>query len=223
MISDDCFLADRKRANTILDSLIEIGTNIDLIIEGARVDSADREVYKKMKKANVKLVGYGIESGNQDVLDFYNKQVTLDQIRAAVQLGHEMGFITMGTFIFGAPIETKKHIKKTIKFAFSLPLDIALFSPLYYVMGSQLWDEFIKNKKHTKDEYSIITDSRKGLGNLTAEELNKYTVETSKRFYLRTSYILGQIYRAFLRKDFRLLKNGLKIITSFRQETDARA
>ncbi len=220
MISDDCFLANSKRANTIMDSLIEIGTNIDLIIEGARVDSADREVYKKMKKANVKLVGYGIESGNQDVLDFYNKQVTLDQIRAAVQLGHEMGFITMGTFIFGAPIETKKHIKKTIKFAFSLPLDIALFSPLYYVMGSQLWDEFIKNKKHVKDEYSIITDSRKGLGNLTAEELTKYTVETSKRFYLRPSYILGQIYRAFVRKDFRLLKNGLKIITSFRQETD---
>ncbi len=221
MISDDCFLADKKRTHKIMDNLIEIGTNVDLIIEGARVDSADREVYKKMKKANVKLVGYGIESGNQDVLDFYNKQVTLDQIRAAVRLGHEMGFITMATFMFGAPMETKKHINNTINFACSLPLDVAIFSPLYYQMGSQLWDELIKNKEDTKDKYLIIADSRRGLGNLTAEELNKYTEEASKRFYFRPSYILGQIYRAFLRKDFRMLKNGLRVITSFSGETDA--
>ncbi len=220
MISDDCFLADKKRSNKILDDLIEIGTSIDLIIEGVRVDSADREIYKKMKKANVKLVGYGIESGNQDILDFYNKQVTLDQIRAAVKLGHEMGFITMATFMFGAPMETKKHIKNTIKFACSLPLDVAIFSPLYYQIGSQLWNETIQNKKNTKNVYSIIADSRKGLGNFTSEELNKYTQEASKKFYLRSRYILGQFYRAFVRRDFSLLKNGLRLITSFGGETD---
>ncbi len=221
MISDDCFLADKKRSHKIMDKLIEIGTNVELIIEGARVDSADREIYKKMKKANVKLVGYGIESGNQDVLDFYNKNVTLDQIKAAVNLGHEMGFITMATFIFGAPMETEKHIKNTKDFAFSLPLDIAIFSPLYYQYGSQLWDESIKNKVDTKDKYIIIADKHNGLGKLSAEELNKYTEESSKQFYLRPSYILGQIYRAFLRRDFRMLKNGLRVITSFRTETES--
>jgi radical SAM superfamily enzyme YgiQ (UPF0313 family) len=217
MISDDCFLADKKRSNKILDSLIEAGTNIDLILEGVRVDSADIEIYKKMKKANVKLVGYGIESGNQDILDFYNKKVTLDQIRAAVNLGHKMGFITMATFMFGAPMETKKHIKNTIKFACSLPLDVAIFSPLYYQIGSQLWKEEIENKKDIKNVYSIISDSREGLGNLTSDELNMYTQEASRQFYFRPSYIFGQIYRAFVRRDFSMLKNGYKVITSFRE------
>ena len=214
MIADDCFLADRTRAHKIMDRLIETGTNIDLIIEGARVDSADRELYKKMKKAGVKLIGYGIESGNQDVLDFYNKMVTLDQIREAVKLGKEMGFITLATIMFGAPMETRKHVENTIKFACSLPLDIAIFSPLYYVMGSQLWDEAVKNKKLTKGGYSTIADSRRGLANFTAEELNEITKKATKHFYSRPSYMLGQIYRAFLRKDFRLVKNGLRIITS---------
>ena len=78
-----------------MDGLIELGSNIELMIEGARIDSADRNLYKKMKKANVKLIGYGIESGNQDVLDFYNKKITLEQIRKTINLCNEMNFSGM--------------------------------------------------------------------------------------------------------------------------------
>ncbi len=215
MITDDNFLSDKKRAYEIMDRLIENGTNIDLLIEGVRVDAADRELYMKMKKANVKFIAFGIESGNQDVLDFYNKCITLDQIRKAVRLSKEMDFITAATFILGAPIETKKHIEKTIDFGCSLPLDIALFIPFNYQMGSEIWFEEVKNKKISKDEYLVPSDSYRGLGNLTQKELEDYKIKAFRQFYLRPSYMLGQIYRAFLRKDFRLLTNGLRVITSF--------
>ena len=214
VIVDDNFLADKKRAHEIMDRLIEIGTDIELMIEGARVDSADRELYNKMKKANVKLIGYGIESGNQDVLDFYNKKVTLDQIRKAVNLGSEMGFITMATFILGAPMETEKHIENTVKFACSLPLDIAFFLPLVYQVGSPLWFEEVKNNKISKEEYVVVADSRRGLGNFMSEELVEYSKKATEQFYFRPSYISAQIYRAFLRRNFKLLKNGLEFVTS---------
>ncbi|MBD3227555.1 MAG: radical SAM protein, partial [Candidatus Lokiarchaeota archaeon] len=100
-IVDDNFLANKKRALKIMDSLIKNKTSIELLIEGARVDSADEKLYRKMKKANVKLIGFGIESGNQDVLDFYNKKFTIEQARKAVKLANRMGFITMSTFILG--------------------------------------------------------------------------------------------------------------------------
>ena len=215
VIVDDNFLGDKKRAHTIMDSLIEIGTNIELMIEGARVDSADRTLYNKMKKANVKLVGFGIESGNQDVLDFYNKKFTLEQARDTVHLSQEMGFITMATFILGAPIETKKHIENTIKFACSLPIDIAFFGPLYYQMGSPLWVKGVKNNKISNEEYTVMADSRRGLGNFTPEELFEFRDKATRRFYLRPSFLLGQIYRAFLRKNFNLLKYGSKVVNSF--------
>ena len=118
-----------------------------------------------MKKANVRYLGFGIESGNQDVLDFYNKKITLDQIRKAVKLANEMNIIARGTFIFGAPIETKKHFENTIKFACSLPLDVAIFCPLAYCPGSDLYNEAIKAGKINKNERSIVADSSRGLGN----------------------------------------------------------
>jgi len=213
-IVDDNFLADTKRAHKIFDKLLEIGTDIHFLIEGARVDSTDRELYMKMKKAGVKLIGFGIESGNQDVLDFYNKNVTLQQIRKAVELANEMDFFTYGSFILGAPIETRNHIENTIKFAKSLPLDFAYFGELCYAPESQLWAEAVKNKKISKDETDIIADSRRGLGNFTPDELKEYTNQAFKNFYFRPTFLLGQIYRAFLRKDLSILKNGMRFITS---------
>lgn len=214
MICDDNFLADVKRAHKIFDMLIKRGTSIDLLIMGARVDSAERELYKKMKKAGVKFILYGLESGNQDVLDFYNKKITLQQIREAVSLGSEMGFLTSATFIFGAPIETKEHFENTIKFACSLPLDIAFFGSLSYQIGADLWVEAVKNKKISKDESFVTADSRRGLGNFIPEELKTYAEQASRRFYIRPHFILSRICRAFLRRDHSLLKMGLHYFTN---------
>ena len=214
MIIDDNFLADAKRAHKIFDMLLERGTELDLLILGARVDSADKKLYTKMKEANVKFVGFGIESGNQDVLDFYNKKVTLNQIRNALKLAKEMKFLTYGSFILGAPIETKKHIEKTIKFACSLPIDIADFGPLVYQMGSSLWNDAVKNNKISINEYLVTADFNRNLGNFTAEELHLYVNKAFRRFYLRPSYILDQIHIALSKKEPSIIINGLKFITS---------
>jgi len=209
LIVDDNFLADRKRANQILDGLIENKSDLELFIEGARVDTADRELYKKMKKAGVKQIAYGIESGNQDVLDYYHKNVTLDQIRHALNLAREMHFVTLGTFIVGAPIETREHIENTIKFACSLPLDIALFGQLAYQHGSDLWNEAVSCGKIKEDEgYAFTADKRRGLGNFTEEELEKFCNQAFRRFFFRPRYLAEETVLAFLRRDFRLLKVG---------------
>ena len=212
LIVDDSFLADKKRAHAIFDGLVSMGSDIDLHIVGTRVDYADRELYKKMKQAGVKMVTYGIESGNQDVLDFYDKRVTIPQIRDTVQLAREMNFFTVATFIIGAPIETKEHIENTIEFACSLPLDVALFGALGYMKGSQLWDEAVKNNLLSKDLEGVLADSRKGLGNFTLEELINYGSKAFQRFYFRPSYIFGQVYRSILRNDYSLLFNGLNYL-----------
>ena len=213
MVVDDNFILDKKRAHNIMDGLIDIGTNIELLIMGVRVDSADRDLFKKMKKANVKLVGYGIESGNQDVLDFYKKGFTLDQARNAVCLSREMGFKTLATFILGAPIETKEHLENTIKFSCSLPLDFAIYGVLHYEMGSDLWSEAVKNKKISKDEFLVPADSNRDLGNFTTESLYEYTSRAYKHFYLRPKYILDQIFRDLLQKDIRSLRSGIRFLT----------
>jgi radical SAM superfamily enzyme YgiQ (UPF0313 family) len=207
-IADDNFLASKKRANKIFETLIKMGSPLDIYINGARVDSADVELYKKMKKAGVKHIYYGIESGNQDVLDYYNKKINIRQINTAINLANKMDFVTLGYFILGAPIEENKHIKKSIKFACKLPLDFAIFYPLAYSKGSDLWNEAIKEKKINEEEdgYGLIATSEKKLSKFTDKQLLDFCVKAYKRFYFRPLYLTRQIYKSFKRLDFTIIK-----------------
>lgn len=210
VITDDNFLTDTKRVHKMMDKLIEIGSDLELYIYGARVDKADRELYLKMRKAGVKDIFFGIESGSQEILDYYNKNITLEQIRKSVNLSKEMDFTSTGSFILGAPIETKEHIKQTINFSKSLPLDIVLFRPLIYKYGSDLWIEAVKDGKiNESDGYRVLADSKKGLGNFTYDELDKTCSKATTDFYVRPSYIFRQLSKAIRKKDFSLIKIGL--------------
>lgn len=211
-IIDDNFFVDMKIANEILDFLIQEDTGLEIWIAGVRVDVADEKLFKKLKKAGVSTISMGIESGCQDILRYYNKQITLDQIRKAVHLARNAGIVTTGYFIVGAPVETKEHIEKTIEFAKSLPLDLAVFSPFAYLKGSTIWYEALKEGKLRKEEYAVIADAKRGLGNFTEEEMWGWSLKAFREFYLRPSYILDQVIQSFIRKDFRIVRGGFKLL-----------
>jgi len=213
LIIDDNFLADIKRAHIIMDRIIEEGLEFDLHIAGTRVDHADLDLYKKMKKAGVKMIFYGIESGNQDVLNYYNKKVTLKQIKNAVTLAKKMDFIIIGSFILGAPIETKNHFYNTMKFSCSLPLDFAFYHPLLYQFGTDLWNQAVSEGNITDDEkLCFFADSKNNLGNFTKEEINYFCLTAFKKFYLRPTFMMKELSKFLIRKQFNLIKVGLNLI-----------
>jgi radical SAM superfamily enzyme YgiQ (UPF0313 family) len=212
---DDNFLVDKKRAEKIMDSVIKEKLDIEMWAE-ARVNSADKNLFKKMKKAGFKVIAFGIDGGNQEVLDFYNKKTTLSQIKKAVNMSRKMGFYTYGTFILGAPIETEKHFEDSINLAKSLPLDLVAFFVLEYGAGSPLWEEAIKEGKITRDEYLVFADSARNLGNFSKETINSYAQRAHKEFYNRFSYFSDQLIQSFIRRDFRLVKALIKL--AFRKD-----
>jgi len=164
-----------------------------------------------MRRAGVSSIAMGIESGNQDVLDFYNKRTTVEQAEKAVKLARKWMFFTIGYFILGAPIETEEHFRRTINFAKRLPLDGASFSPLTYLKGSLLWEKAVKEGKIDSHEYAVMADSRRGLGNFTSTDLWRWVVKAFKEFYLRPKYILEELILSFIRWDFQLLKGGFNL------------
>ncbi len=220
VIVDDNFLADKKRAHKIFDILLESDIDIDFLIHGARVDTAEKELYLKMKKAGVKYIFYGLESGNQDVLNFYNKNITIQQIKKATGLAEQMNFFIGASFILGAPIETKNHIENTIKFACSLPLDQANFVPLIYRMGSSLWNEAVENKKINPDQYEVLADSKHNLSNFTEEELIEFATLAFKSFYFRPKYIFRQLFKMLQQRDYNFFIKGLKYLIMFNKSVE---
>jgi len=205
---DDNFLTNVERAHRIMDGIIKEGIDMKYYILGARVNAASKELFQKMKKAGVVWISFGIESGNQDVLNFYNKGITIDQIKNAVKLSTEAGFVTAGSFIFGAPIETKNHFEKTIKFAKSLPLDVVEFWRLKYGAGSQLWEDAVKEGKIDPYEYEVPSDSNRGLGKYPKEVLAHYYKKAYLNFYFRPSYFIDQAKKICKDKNFKFARTN---------------
>ena len=145
---DDNFTLDRRHAEAICRLIIKNKIKVFWALpNGIRADKVDRFLLALMKRSGCYFVAFGIESGNQQILNNIAKHSNLAVIKKAVILAHNAGLITQGFFIFGLPGETKDSIEQTIKFAKSLPLDKAQFLLLDIIPGSQLWDELKFDQK----------------------------------------------------------------------------
>jgi len=209
MIVDDNFVVDEKRVEKIMDLLIEKKFDLDISIMGIRVDTVNGKLFKKMKKAGISYVFMGLESGNQDVLNFYNKKINLGQMKNSIQICRKIGIFTHGNFIVGAPVETEEHLDKTLKMAKKLPLNLATFIPLQYLKGSELWDIAYKEGKIKENEYVVNNDPTRGLGNFSHEYLKQWGKEATKHFILRPGHLLQEFFLTVLRKDFSFLKEPI--------------
>jgi len=210
--ADDNFLANKKAAEQIMDHIIKQRYDLRIWILDTRVDSAERHLYEKMRDAGVELISFGIESGNQDVLDFYNKKITVEQARKAVKLSKEMGFVADANFILGAPFETKKHFENTIRFARSLPLDHALFNRLEYLAGTPLWKEAVKQGKIDPSESVVMSDKQRGLALYDAKEIEKYCTKAYYSFYFNPWYWLREIRYALSHRNITFIQLGLRML-----------
>ena len=211
---DDSFLSNKKQAHGLLDEIIKEKLNLKFIITAARVDIAEKELFQKMKEAGVTHIQYGLESGNQDVLDFYNKNITLEKIRYTVNLSDEMGFFNVGSFILGAPFETKEHFERTISFAKSLPLDSVGFTTLKYMVGSELWCNAVNDGKIPEDDYLVLAESKKNLGLFTEQEIAQYCVKARREYYTRPAFIMRLLIKSLKNDDFGLIRSYLSLFFS---------
>lgn len=211
-IVDDNFTANRRRVLKIMDGIIKRRIKLAIALEG-RVDGVDEEVYSVMKEAGVRVVYFGLESGNQDILDFYHKRTTVEQNQRAVELADKVGIVSVGTFIIGAPIEKEEHLQRTIDFAYSIPLDFVTFWVLEYAYGSPLWDEAYEKGLIKEDEFNITTGSERGLANFTTAELESTCLKAFRNFYLRPSWGARVLKKLLKTKEKYLIEIASNLIS----------
>jgi anaerobic magnesium-protoporphyrin IX monomethyl ester cyclase len=204
---DDCFPVNLKHARELFQGIIREKIDLRFYLTSSRVNISDPSLYRTMKKAGVVHMQFGLESGNQEILDFYHKQTRLDDIRKAVGQSCRAGFSTAGSFILGAPMETPRHFSATLSFAKSLPLDSVTFLPLRYMAGSDLWWEAVRQGKICEDEYLVDAGSERGLGHVTTHQLHEYCNKAQKSFYLRPGFLFHLVSLPLRTHDFRLIKS----------------
>jgi len=187
IMADEYFLINRRRVTQTMDLLAQRGLRLRIIFQ-TRVNSVDAEIARKLKAGGVFAILFGIESGAEDVLRFYNKGATVERARKAVAAADEAGIFTYGGMIMGAPIETRRHLEENIRFVNGIPLDFVSFHHLVYMYGTALWDDARQRGLIGPSEYWVDADER--FGGAAAAEIAEWRKTAFRRFYMRPRYWL---------------------------------
>jgi anaerobic magnesium-protoporphyrin IX monomethyl ester cyclase len=140
---DDAFTMNPKRVIEICRGIRREKLDFEWICEG-RVDICTYDMVHEMVLAGCKVLYLGIENANQRILDYYNKKITPNQSENAVRTAKKAGVdVVAGSFILGAPDETREEIWNTVKFAQRVPIDIPQFNILGAHPGNDIWNEFV--------------------------------------------------------------------------------
>jgi len=217
--NDDTFVLDRERVLEFCRQLVEKKLKIVWYCNG-RVNLMTREMLAAMYEAGCRGIAYGIESGNQQVLDSMKKNETLDQVREVVAWTKQAGIHVTGYFMIGMLGETRATIRETMAFARELALDFHGFSLTTPIPGTELFDSaieagLISGDKTDLGEWSLHTNA-----NLTQDcsddELVDFANEAFREFYLRKRF--GKYY--FLNPG--LIKEQIKVVAALRNREQAR-
>ncbi|MEW6097052.1 MAG: radical SAM protein [bacterium] len=179
----------------------------------SRVDNVDIALLRKIKEAGCWMIGYGVESGNQQVLNSVKKGTTLKQTQEAVRWAKEAGLEVTGHCILGLPGDTQETIKQTIDFTIELDLDFAQYYCAVPFPGAKLYTQaleqnWINTTDWTKFEqnFSVLD-----LPNIKANRIMELRREAFKKFYLRKKLLL---------KTLRRIKSLNQLITFIRMIKD---
>jgi len=218
-LQDDTFNLNRKRVNELCYYIIEKGYNQRLEIQiSSRANTAHLPTLKKMRTAGVRWVFFGIESGNQQILDQMDKNIHLDQIRSAVANARKAGMFVGGNYIIGCLGETRETAKDTIKLACELEQDYASFATAIPLPGTGLYQYCLEKNialPAWNDFGSVNTPPIALNSTLTAEELCQLRDMAVNRFFIRPGYLIKILIRL---KTFIVLKDFVTMFFALRKE-----
>ncbi len=204
---DDTFNIGKKRILKICEEIKKRNLNVPWAIM-ARADTADREMLEALKDAGLVALKYGVESGDQKILDNSGKNLKLDKVIEIVKITKELGIKIHLTFTFGLPGENWQTVKKTIDLALELDPDTLQFSIITPFPGSQYYDML------EKKGYLLSKDWSKYNGYVSAvirtDELSDKDLEKALQM-ANKAWAKHQLMKKIKSYQFKhLIKKGIK-------------
>jgi len=212
-ISDDNFNLKKSHAIEVCEEIIRRGLKVDWACpNGLRVDSLTPDLLSLMKAAGCHLIGLGIESSSQEILDRAKKKLDISIVPKVCEDIRKSGIKAVGFFVLGLPGETKETIEQTIDFAKSLPLVRAWFNILAPYPGAEIFNIYARDKNLDTIDWKYLDTSSKHvaqLSSVTPEELDYYQKKAARSFYARPRILIDlalsqrpSTIAAFLRSQF---------------------
>lgn len=137
---DDSFTIQRPRAHAILDGLIERRYPLRIKVR-SRVNAVDEPLLRKMKRAGVDTIVFGLESGSQTMLDAFDKRTKVRQNIEACRMARRAGLHCLGDMILFYPGETRETLEETRRFIGSANPTAVKFYVLSPLPQTQVYED----------------------------------------------------------------------------------
>lgn len=115
-IEDDCFTLDNDYVISLCDELEKRNLDVKWVAQ-TRVDLVNRKLMKRIKRAGCVGLSFGVESGNDRVLNILQKGITRSQSEQVFRDATDEGLMLRLLFMIGNPSETVEEVKETIDLA----------------------------------------------------------------------------------------------------------
>ena len=178
---DDLFTVSRNRTMEFCEKIMQNNLDIKWTCV-TRLNTLDSELLEYMKRAGCVEVQIGIESGNDRILKYIKKGLTLELIRRQTAVINKSGINWRIFLIIGFPTETMEEMGDTLKLISEINptfVDLSIFSPypgtdLYYELKEKgsLGKDFMKSDMWYP--YNNYT------GTMTNEEFQKFAFNAFK-------------------------------------------
>lgn len=200
-IADDNFANMSQRTTKICKAISKYKPVFHIFL---RVDQTDDKIMKELKEAGCWAIQFGFESGNQRMLNYINKNTTIEQNIKAIEQCKKYKIFVDGSFMIGLPTETEAEMNETIDFIKKYKpdsVDIKIYKPF---PSTEFYEDAIRLKKIKRpkslkewEHFCDLKEAEPNLSEISSELLLKTVNELSK-----------STYKTYFKKFFLLLKNG---------------
>ncbi len=157
---DDNFNMIRERVYSICDE-IERRRFKDLFLRcsnGIRADRIDRDLLVRMKEVGFRYIAFGVDAGNDKMLEVVKKGETMAQIEQAVAAATELSFDIKLLFVVGTPQETWDDVLDKVKLSKKYPIQDAHFYNIIPYPGTELFDWIKRNGLFLRQPEEYLND-----------------------------------------------------------------
>ncbi len=165
-------------------------------------DTVDAQLLRAMKAAGCHQISYGMESGDQRVLDASGKGTDLEQSRRAVRMTREAGIEVCCDFMLGMYGDDAASVRRTVDFALELNPDYAQFQVAVPVATTRFHGQC-----HPDDDGSPGADGARWFQLdqehpvLPSDLLNREIKRAYRSFYLRAPFLFRQASKVLRRRQ----------------------
>lgn len=203
LFRSDLFTQNKKWVISLCQAIIDAKLDISWA-SNSRVDTICEERLQWMKKAGCWIIAFGVESGDQEVLDKIDKKATVEDSYRAVELCRKVGIRSSVYLLMGLPWDTYESAEKLADYAIDLNPDILEIFYAYPFPGTPLYElavkeGLIKDGEIPKSAYD--SPAFPGIY-LSVEEMRELRRKALRKFYLRPSKVVGTLSSVRSPKEF---------------------